>query len=295
MNTPPLLAIAAGALADASLKATVGLACGGLLTAGPLRLGSAAQRHAVWLTALVGLPLLVPLAALRGAAVALDAGLLLAGWALGAGICLASLLADLGSLRRLTQRATLHEAHPGLRFVEGLPGPLTWGLWRPVVLLPAAAKTWAPSALDAILAHERAHIRRMDWGAHLAARSVAALFWFHPGVWWAAARLAAEAEHAADDAALAGGARPSDYAALLLSMAPAGGPGLGAGGRSLGARVRAVLDGRDRDPRRAAVLAVCGLLSALALPALGARALWFTTPEALDCQPAPPPAAASPK
>ncbi|MEY3212928.1 MAG: hypothetical protein RIT28_3409, partial [Pseudomonadota bacterium] len=49
MNTPPLLAIAAGALIDGSLKATVGLFGAALLTAGPLRRGSAAQRHAVWL------------------------------------------------------------------------------------------------------------------------------------------------------------------------------------------------------------------------------------------------------
>jgi beta-lactamase regulating signal transducer with metallopeptidase domain len=289
MNTPPLLAIAAGALIDGSLKATVGLFGAALLTAGPLRWGSAAQRHAVWLVALLGAPLLVPLAALRGAEVALDAGPALAVWAIGASVGLTALLADLWALRRLTGRAAPDPDHPGLRFVEGLHGPLTWGMWRPVVLLPAGAKGWAPPALDAVLAHERAHIRRGDWLAHLTTGVVQAVFWFHPAVWWARARVAAEAEHAADDAALAAGARPSDYAALLLSLAPVSGPGLGVGGPSLGARVRAVLDRRHRSPRRAAVLALCGGLSLLTLPTLGALALWTTSTEALECQPAPPP------
>lgn len=289
MNTPPLLAIAAGALIDGSLKATVGLFGAALLTAGPLRWGSAAQRHAVWLVALIGAPLLVPLAALRGAEVALDAGPALAVWAIGACVGLTALLADLWALRRLTGRAAPDPDHPELRFAEGLHGPLTWGMWRPVVLLPAGAKGWAPPALDAVLAHERAHIRRGDWLAHLTTGVVQAIFWFHPAVWWARARVAAEAEHAADDAALAAGARPSDYAALLLSLAPASGPGLGVGGPSLGARVRAVLDRRHRSPRRAAVLALCGGLSLLALPTLGALALWTTSTEALECQPAPPP------
>lgn len=289
MNTPPLLAIAAGALLDGSLKATVGLVGAGLLTAGPLRRASAAQRHAVWLVALLGAPLLVPIAALRGAAIALDAGPALAVWAIGAAVGLTALLVDLWALRRLTQRADPDPDHPGLGFVEGLHGPLTWGAWRPVVLLPAAAKGWAPPALHAVLAHERAHIQRGDWLVHLATGLVQVIFWFHPAVWWARARVAAEAEHAADDAALAAGARPSDYAALLLSLAPASGPGLGAGGPSLGVRVRAVLDRRHRSPRRAAALALCAGLSALALPAFGAKALWTTETEALECQPAPPP------
>lgn len=288
MNTPSVLAIAAGALADGSLKATAGLSGAALLTAGPLRWGSAAQRHALWLAALLGTPLLVPLAALRGTAVALDAGPALGVWALGAGVGLAALLADLRALRRLTRRAVLDPAHPGLHFVEGLPGPLTWGVWRPVVLLPTVARSWEPAVLDAVLAHERAHIRRGDWLAHVTAGAVRAVFWFHPAVWWACARVAAEAEHAADDAALAAGARPSDYAALLLSVAPVSGPGLGAGGPSLGARVRAVLDRRHRSPRRAAVLVVCGGLGALWLPAWSAQPLWTTDDAALACQPAPP-------
>ncbi|MBK6579795.1 MAG: hypothetical protein IPG17_27145 [Sandaracinaceae bacterium] len=181
MNTPPLLAIAAGALLDGSLKATVGLVGAGLLTAGPLRRASAAQRHAVWLVALLGAPLLVPLAALRGAEVALDAGPALAVWALGACVGLTALLADLWALRRLTARAAPDPDHPGQRFVEGLHGPLTWGMWRPVVLLPAVAKGWRPRARRRP-GHERAHIRRGDWLAHLATGVVQAIFWFHPAV-----------------------------------------------------------------------------------------------------------------
>lgn len=96
--------------------------------------------------------------------------------------------------------------------------PMTWGVLRPVVLLPDTADGWDDGRRTVVLAHELAHVRRWDaltqWVAHVAI----ALFWFNPLVWMAARRMREEREHACDDAVLAIGARPSDYADHLLSL-----------------------------------------------------------------------------
>ncbi len=106
--------------------------------------------------------------------------------------------------------------------------PMTWGVVRPVVLLPAEADGWSEERRTVVLAHELAHIRRWDaltqWIAHLAV----AVHWYNPLVWAAARRLRQEREQACDDAVLALGARPAVYADHLLdivrSLGTASGP-----------------------------------------------------------------------
>ncbi|MBV9110544.1 MAG: M56 family metallopeptidase, partial [Gemmatimonadetes bacterium] len=96
--------------------------------------------------------------------------------------------------------------------------PMTWGVMRPVVLLPADAEGWSEERRTVVLAHELAHVRRWDpltqWIAHVSL----ALFWFHPLVWVAARKMREEREHACDDAVLAIGTRPVDYADHLLDI-----------------------------------------------------------------------------
>ncbi len=96
--------------------------------------------------------------------------------------------------------------------------PMTWGAFRPVILLPAEADAWDEDRRAAVLAHELAHVRRWDaltqWIAHLAV----ALFWFNPLVWVAARRVREEREHACDDAVLAVGTSATDYADHLLTI-----------------------------------------------------------------------------
>jgi beta-lactamase regulating signal transducer with metallopeptidase domain len=96
--------------------------------------------------------------------------------------------------------------------------PMTWGVMRPVVLLPADAEAWDTERRTVVLAHELAHVRRLDtltqWIAHLAL----ALFWFNPLVWVAARQMREEREHACDDAVLSIGTRPAEYADHLLDI-----------------------------------------------------------------------------
>jgi soluble lytic murein transglycosylase-like protein len=86
------------------------------------------------------------------------------------------------------------------------------------VLLPADAAAWPEERLRAVLLHELAHARRGDCAAQWAAAAVCALHWFNPLAWHAAARMRLEAEHAADDAALAR-TPAADYARHLLHVA----------------------------------------------------------------------------
>src|SRR5262249_2747349 len=97
--------------------------------------------------------------------------------------------------------------------------PMTWGLVRPVVVLPRRAATWSAEELRIVLLHEVGPVRANDWAFNLAARLVCALYWFHPGAWWAARSLRDDCEIACDDGVIAAGIRRSDYAALLVDAA----------------------------------------------------------------------------
>jgi TonB family protein len=97
--------------------------------------------------------------------------------------------------------------------------PMTCGILRPRILLPAGAEHWSSSRLQAVLLHERAHIRRRDVAAQVVAHLIAALWWFQPLVWIMPRRLRLESEFACDAEAIRSGFRSSDYAFELLEVA----------------------------------------------------------------------------
>lgn len=87
-----------------------------------------------------------------------------------------------------------------LRIVESLGSPVTAGWWRPVVLVPAALVSGMPAhLLEALLAHELAHIKRHDYLVNLGQNLVETLFFYHPAVWWISGRIRVEREQIADD------------------------------------------------------------------------------------------------
>ena len=83
---------------------------------------------------------------------------------------------------------------------EAVPGPMTFGIGRPVIVLPLDAREWSGAELRRALMHETEHIQRGDWLMQIVARTVAAIYWFHPLVWTAWRRLCLEAERSCDDA-----------------------------------------------------------------------------------------------
>jgi len=89
-----------------------------------------------------------------------------------------------------------------LRVVDALASPVTAGWWRPVVLVPASLVSgMPPQLLEALLAHELAHVRRFDYLVNLVQSVIETVLFYHPVVWWLSHRIRAERELIADDIA----------------------------------------------------------------------------------------------
>ncbi len=97
--------------------------------------------------------------------------------------------------------------------------PFTYGLLRPVIVLPASANEWPTERRRSVLLHELAHVRRRDLVTNAIVQLACAVYWFHPLVRLAARRVRIEAERACDAIVVAAGTRPSDYAGDLLEIA----------------------------------------------------------------------------
>lgn len=129
-----------------------------------------------------------------------------------------------------------------------LKSPISWGVLRPVILINDEAIA-AHSDAEAIIAHELAHVRGLDWAKLLLARIVTALFWFNPLVWLLAREAHQLREETADDAVLAANVANTDYAQLLVGVARhecrgilLASHGVAPARNSLSRRVRRVLD-----------------------------------------------------
>jgi len=159
-------------------------------------------------------------------------------WVLGFSLVLLRLLAGLARLpwdsahakplfdddwmRMVLELSSLHKITRTVRLLQcssPLAMPLTWGIFRPVVVLPSSAAHWPEDRRRIVLSHELAHIARRDWHLQICAEFVRAIYWFHPLAWLAAARLRHESERASDDAVLRSGIAPSHYASQLLDLA----------------------------------------------------------------------------
>ena len=98
--------------------------------------------------------------------------------------------------------------------------PLVAGWIRPVVLLPLSAITGLTRPqLEAVIAHELAHIRRYDAFVNVFQVAVETLLFYHPAVWWLGKRIRTEREHCCDDAAVAVCGSPVVYARALAHLA----------------------------------------------------------------------------
>jgi TonB family protein len=156
------------------------------------------------------------------------------------------------------------------------PMPLTWGILRPVVLLPEGAREWPPARLRSVLLHELVHVARLDLLAQAVAQMACCLYWFHPLAWMAARQLRKERERACDDAVLSSGVAAPDYAGHLMDLVRAlaatrsrweDAPAM-AEASDIESRVRALLDGaRSRQPlSRRAASAIASVAMAVLLP-----------------------------
>jgi beta-lactamase regulating signal transducer with metallopeptidase domain/prefoldin subunit 5 len=232
---------------------------------------------------------LAPLAGV-GAADALPLSLgtwLLGVWLAGIGLVLGRALLDRVQVWYFSQRARtvrderaalfgrqldrLGLARVGLVELDDVDLPMTWGVLRPTVALPAHSRRWSRARLEAVMLHELAHVRRRDALTQLVASLACALYWFHPLTWLAARQMRVLREYACDDEVLGQGVRPSSYAEEIIGIVHAlkreerpSTATLAMARRSeLGARLLALLDPHIAHARwhrgRAAVLSLSAL------------------------------------
>src|SRR5262249_7977255 len=97
--------------------------------------------------------------------------------------------------------------------------PVTWGIWRPVVLLPENLRSQPAEIQPAVVAHELLHVRRRDWTWVVGEELLRALFWFHPGVWWLVARVRLAREEAVDEFTVRVTGQRRAYLEALLAFA----------------------------------------------------------------------------
>ena len=178
----------------------------------------------------------------------------------------------------------------GVRYVRVLTStiaevPSAIGWLRPAILLPAAAITGlTPQQLQAVLAHELAHIRRHDYLVNILQMVVETLLFYHPAVWWVSSVIRHERELCCDDLAVRSCGDALCYARALTALEKLRLPNprlaMGSTGGSLLYRIQRIVEkeAREQGPSRVA--------GALGLLVLGVFSLAFTLHAARE-QPAP--------
>jgi beta-lactamase regulating signal transducer with metallopeptidase domain len=105
------------------------------------------------------------------------------------------------------------------RECRSLGVPAVIGIFKPIVLLPLRALTGlTPEQLEAVIAHELAHVRRLDVAVNFVQIVAETLFFFHPAVWWLNKRIRADREDCCDDVAIEACGSTVGYARALATM-----------------------------------------------------------------------------
>jgi len=229
-------------------------------------------------------------------------------WTAGTAVALARMLlayAKLCRIRRAARPYPVLQAQRSLAHALGIGNPvevletsagampMTFGLRRSTILMPAGAQAWTEERRRMVLLHELAHVRRADGATHLLARVALSLFWWNPLAWSAWRQFLKERERAADDLVLTAGEPAAEYAGHLLEVArslqfaPAASAAVAMARRSdLEGRLLAILDSAaDRTrPGRASALLAALVAVALVVPLAALRAQDPVDPKAPDVE-----------
>ena len=109
--------------------------------------------------------------------------------------------------------------HADLRLSPSLSGPVTFGLSRPVVVLPGHFAELPADIQEAIVCHELLHVRRHDWIFTVLEQAIRAALWFHPAVWWLIGQAQLAREQTVDGEVVALTRNREQYLNALLAMA----------------------------------------------------------------------------
>lgn len=197
-------------------------------------------------------------------------------------------------VRRLTR--TLHISRPVLLLQSSsVDVPTVIGWLKPAILLPIGALAGlSPLQVEAILAHELAHVRRHDYLVNLLQTVVETLLFYHPAVWWLSRRIRIEREHCCDDLAVSLCGDPVVYARALADLEELRDANahlaMAANGGSLVERVRRLLAA----PATHAGRGPAWLAAAAALLLMAAIIAGPTGRQAVDAEEMPSPAQSAP-
>ena len=202
----------------------------------------AATRYAVWFAALLALAI-VPVASLWHPAQAIVSGPVeqtaiatstitvraaAAGgnwfaiaWLAGVAVFLSRLAWSFIRIKRIVRNAVPAPAiGANVAISKEIPFPIAAGIVSPTIVLPAGiAETLEPDELEAVIRHERAHIRRGDLAGNLVQRTIEAALFFNPWVYLIGRQLVKERESACDDWAVYAVREPERYASCLAQLA----------------------------------------------------------------------------
>jgi uncharacterized protein (TIGR03435 family) len=192
-----------------------------------------------------------------------------------AGVLLLRLCAGVAMSRRLLHASrTTGQATEGteIRESDRVASPVALGIMRMAILLPGDWRQWDGAKLEAVLAHERSHIRRRDPAVQLLSAIHRALLWHSPLSWFLHRRIVRVAEEVSDDAAVAAICDRASYAEVLLDFmrgAARGASWQGVPMARYGApaeRIHRILDGTalSRGVTRWSVAAILALVMPLA-------------------------------
>nr|MDQ6942515.1 M56 family metallopeptidase [Candidatus Eremiobacteraeota bacterium] len=211
-------------------------------------------------------------------------------WAFGALAGLIGLAASVMRVRGLKRRSSpldgaladelpwLTEVGPGreiyLRLSYETETPVAIGFRRPVILIPTElASADGLAAIESLILHEHAHLRRNDDWTNLLQRAIERVFWFNPIVWFVGRRIALEREIASDDAVVEKTGEPHAYATSLWKLVremrmpehAVVAPGALLTRKQITVRIEQLLDKKrarlHRSPVAALAVAVAGMLS----------------------------------
>ncbi len=194
----------------------------------------------------------------------------------------------MGSHRGAAVEAIAHRAARAAAAIRDGRCPYRHRVAQAGDLVPASALSGLnPHQLEAILAHELAHIRRHDYLVNLLQAVVETLLFYHPAVWWLSSRIRAERENCCDDLAVSLCGDPFTYAQALADLEGLRGPSrrfvMAADGGSLVQRVRRVLGAPShagRAPGWLAGSASAFVLVGIAIGAVGTDAFQSASPSA---------------
>jgi len=160
-----------------------------------------------------------------------------------------------------------------LRVSAMVQSPVAVGAWRPLIVVPVGMLAGMPAAqVEALLAHELAHIRRHDYLVNLLQSLAEALLFYHPAVWWVSGHIRAERERCCDDAAVALSGDVIGYVNALAELAGMRQVRLGAvaaNGGSLADRIARLLGESRPAARKHGTAAAAVLLAAAAFGLYG--------------------------